>query len=314
MVEPVNILIVKPDKLGDFILATPALFKINELAPDNWRITLAVGPEAGELATRLPLSAQWRVEVGGRKGKRLTFGPGQLHWYDRGVLLRYDADYYNAAEIVAEHCRESVTWSREVTPTKLERNPPAWEHFFTNCYKPTEPLAHEVVRNIQLAGGLLNVNLSYDLPLFLPTRREWLQQPRERLVIVPGAGEAKRMLSPDQWAFVGLRRWEPLWLGAPSELPLLEACAERCGGSVYAGDIMTALGFVHNAERVVTMDSGLSHAAAAYEKKHLCVNVVGLVPPESPNSVVRFGPWNKDSTVVQPQFLTSDNFVKWMEG
>ena len=307
-----EILVVKPDKLGDFVLAVPALkFLCQRL--EGARITLAVGPEAGELAEWLPLPM--RVEVGKRDGKRLVFDRDQLGWYDGGVLLRYDADYYGAAELIAEHCATSWSWEREVTPTKMERNPPGWEKLFTWLVRADGQVKHEVIRNLELvhfaSGSDENVNPLTQL--WLPTAREWNDLQEEQLVIVPGAGEPKKMLTPEQWAFVGLRRWEPLWLGAPSERGLLEACAEACGGSVYTGNLRTACGLIHKAKRVVTMDSGLGHVAAAYGKRQLVVNMVGQVPEDSPNSPVRFGPWNEKALVAPPTFLTSPDFVQWME-
>ena len=307
-----NILIVKPDKLGDFVLAVPAIKLLCENLPQA-KITLAVGPEAADLAKWLPLPV--RVEVGQRQGKRLVFQPGQLGWNDGGLLLRYDADYYGAAELLAEHCETSWTWERDVTPTKLERNPPGWEKMFTWLLRGDGQIKHEVLRNLELASFACGNGTMIDstTKLWLPTAREWNDLPEEQLVVVPGAGEVKKMMTPDQWAFVGLRRWEPLWLGAPSERGLLEACAERVGGSVYAGDMRTACGLIHKAKRVVTMDSGMGHVAAAYGKRQLVVNVVGQVPDNSPYSRLRFGPWNEHAIVAPPTFLTGDEFVQWME-
>lgn len=306
-----NLLVVKPDKLGDFILAVPAIKLLREQLPHT-NITLAVGPEVAEIATWLPMDI--KVKVGQRRGKRLVFNPGVLGWHDAGILLRYDADYYGAAEILAEHCEMRFSWEREVTPTKIARNPPGWETFFTLLRRKDDHVKHEVIRNLELAQFALGAGVVDErTPLWLPTRREWNDLPSFQLVVVPGAGEPKKMLTPDQWAFVGLRDWDVLWLGAPSELGLLEACGERCGGSVYAGDLRTACGLVHNAQHVVTMDSGLGHVAAAYGKKQLVVNVVGPVPEESPYSPKRFGPWNEKALVAPPAFLTSPDFVQWME-
>jgi len=287
-----SLLLVKPDKLGDFILAVPALRAIRQSMPTE-EITLVVGPEAAPLAMRLPYYD--KLLVGQRKGKFLECNELD-DFYQVGALLRYDADYYNAAAMFGDRCKIAVTWDREVTPWKAERNDANWHNQFTTWLMPDDDIVHEVIRNLELAQCLTGDSYEIDTPLGLPFMREWGKLIESKLVVVPGAGEAKRQM-PLTWARM-FHGYDPLFVGAPHERELLETFALEADGTVYTGPLVSSMGHVALADKVVTMDSGMSHVAAAYGRDHLCIVNGWDLTPGSPNDPKRFGPWSPNSKTV----------------
>ena len=303
-----SLLIVKPDKLGDFVLAVPALRHIRQALPTE-QITLVVGPEASQLALRLPYYD--RVLVGHRDGKQLVCNELDEH-YQLGCLLRYDADYYRASDMFGERCDVSLTWDRTVTPWKEARNDHAWRRQFTTWLAPDNDILHEVIRNLELAQTLTGKDVEIDTPLGLPFMREWGKLIEHKLVVVPGAGEDKRRM-PLKWATM-FEGYDPLFVGAPNERELLETFAVEANGSVYTGPLVTSMGHVALAEKVVTMDSGMSHVAAAYGRDHLCIVNAWDQTNGTANDPKRFGPWSPNSkTVVVVNELDPDLMKQFLE-
>lgn len=300
-----TMLVVCPAKIGDFILAVPALRKLRKDL-DEWDITLAVGPEAAPLAARLPYYNRF-VELE-RKGKKLSDANFCLQDnYDAGVLLRYDADYYGAAELVFDRCDKSFTWSAKVTPWKEKRNGLAWDQDFTFILPPDGEVKHEIVRNVELVTEVTGITGQISVHDALPIMKDWAHLQEEHLIVVPGAGEpGKEMADFMVPYFTG---YDPIWVGAPEERPHLERLAGMVGGIVYTAPLIHSMGLVAKAKKVVTMDSAMSHVAAAYGRKHMALWRKWDGAPGSPYDPKRFGPWNRSSRWTSDQTRIKD-FLK----
>ncbi len=297
-----TLLVMAPGRLGDFVLAVPAIRQLVLGMPD-WKVTLAVGPEAGDLAVKLPWP--YYVAVGARPtGKKLFFGDRLDAHYDAGVLLRYDADYYGAAELLVDRCDWVATWAHDVTKAKLERNGPQWDKNFNVLLQSDGAVLHEVLRNLELAGAVAGIDVRIDEPLTLPFLYEYGVVPELPLVVAPFTGEAHKDMLTDWWPL--LRGHEPLLIGTGGQRALLESMAEEVGGGVYTGPLLSACGLVANAQKVVTMDSGMSHVAAAYGRPHMAIFTGWDGTDGTSYDPKRFGPWAPTSRWTRQQDQLAD--------
>jgi hypothetical protein len=301
----IKMLVVTPGRLGDFVMAVPALRMLKKTVEAEAEVTLVVGPEAGDLAVRLPYSD--KIVIGTRDGKVLQFGQLVESSYDVGVLLRYDADYYGVAGQMQKCCDFTATWASNVTEAKLKRNGPAWDRNFDMVLRPDGHIMHEVLRNLVLAGSVGGFNVSTTEPLALPYLREFAKLPELPLVVAPFTGEAHKDMLTDWWPL--LKGREAVLIGTPEQAAKLEAMAEEIEASVYTGPLTTSMGLVANAGKVVTMDSGMSHVAAAYGRPHMAIFTGWDGTDGSSYDPKRFGPWASTSRWTRQQ----DQLIDFLE-
>lgn len=155
-----HILVVKPDEIGDWILATPFLRGLRRSAP-RAAISLAVAPAAANLAEACPyVDRVVVVERTGDNALRLSASDpavraaflADFHGgrFELAVVPRFDFDRYGAGPLAhASKAPVVAGFSEAVTELKRRRNAGFDRQFYTHVLaRPA--LAHEVEHNLAL--------------------------------------------------------------------------------------------------------------------------------------------------------------------
>lgn len=153
-----NICVIKPDALGDFLLATPALKKLREMAPQA-KITLLVSPYVHQLAQGLTcvdvvlgvklLQAQEKtpqlLQATARAINQVA-GP-----FDVALVMRWDTDWYGATPLAhGLGAQYRIGYSLACLPKK-SISTPGYDALLTHTLDD-KSITHEVLKNMQLVG------------------------------------------------------------------------------------------------------------------------------------------------------------------
>ena len=302
---PRRILVLKPDHMGDVLLASPALHAVRRRFPLA-TVTLAVGPRGADVARRLPDVN--RVIVQPFPGLDPSTQAGVLErwllllrlarqWrgrYDAALLLR--DDYYWGAMLLAA----------ARIPTRLGIGTPLCAPFLT---RPIVAVAREpaAAQHLRVAASLTGE---------APGTRRWSPEHRLRfaarpdpaaadhrsaaglaatepyVLLHPGSGAAVKLWTAEGWgamllelqARVGLRT---LVVAGGREQHLIAPIVRQASGAAVAlplaPDIDLLAALVGAASLVLGVDSGPLHLAAAMD-----VPSVRLYGPTDPQV---YGPW-----------------------
>ncbi len=310
-----EILLVRPDHLGDLILVTPILNALRTRVP-NARITMMVGPWSSEIVTRhpavdrvitCPFPGFQRAPQGALEPYKLLLSVArQLHRkekYDLAINLRPDF-WWGAAllHLAGIPCRVGYA---------LQPGQP-----FLNVALPVSEREHATVANLRLASAGL-VALGYeplaepftsaDYPTqFAPMEEEraWararlradgIAEDAPLIVIPPGSGGAVKLWRSQAWANCANRLQAALTLprparimltGSPAERPLLEEVAQDIAPAatlVTDASVGQLAALLEHATCVLTVDNGPGHIAVAQGTPS-----VHLFGPTDPRI---FGPW-----------------------
>ena len=307
-----RVLVLKPDALGDLLLATPALRALRQGLPDA-RITGLVGPWsrviwAGnpDLDALLDLPFPAFSRTGGPRLSLLR--PYWLLLRYAALLRRYD---YDAALLL----RDDHWWGAALValagiPRRVGHAHPLCAPFLTDAL-PYDPAEHVSRQSLDVVGVFLHtqrLNSSAAEPLrvkdqlrFEPSANDqaWAEQwiarhlaPGERFVAVhPGASGPTKAWPPDRWAALAdalaARGLRVVLTGGPAEAPLAAQVADlmrrpalSVAGATGVGQLAALLGC---AALVVGGDTGPLHIAVSQGAPTL-----HLFGPSDPG---RFGPW-----------------------
>lgn len=306
-----KILVMRPDHLGDLLLAAPALQHLRAGLPDA-QISLLVGPWNREAAEHLPYVDQV-----------LTI---PFPWFDRTpkrspmepyLLLRKEAQKLQAyAFDLAIVLRFDFWWGAMLAafagiPHRLGYATPETIPFLTEAL-PYLQERHEAEQNLHLTSALLPSGApvaTTGSPIFSLSPEErafaehWLREhgdPGALVLIHPGAGSPVK-----QWQVEGFsaladqlsseHRAAVIVTGGPSEHELVETVVAGCRTSRPLTLVGATLGqlaaVLQRSVLAVGVDSGIMHLAAALE-----VPTVRLYGPVDP---ARFGPWGPRQRVVR---------------
>ena len=302
---PRRILVVKPDHMGDVLLASPALHSLRLMYPKAV-VTLAVGPRGEDVARRM-LDVD-RIVVLPFPGLDPAMQPGvAARWsllvhvarqwqgcYDAGLLLR--DDYYWGALLMAA----ARIGRRAGTATSL------CAPFLTTAIAPLphEPAAAQHLRVVAALSGVAG-----DSPVWSPAQalrfapQQSVAPARQRLaaglapgepylLLHPGSGAAVKLWTAEHWAAVLLELRSRLGMrtlvaAGHNEQSLVAPILRHAGGSAIglasAPDIDLLSALILGARLVLGVDSGPLHLAAALD-----VPSVRLYGPVDP---LVFGPW-----------------------
>jgi len=324
--HPERILIIKLDRIGDFVLSTSFLRELRRSKPGAW-IVFVTSQIVSGLALHCPYVDELVTVPTIQPGLR-----GQLtHWKDwcdialgkllplrpsLAILPRWDVDLYDAFPLLAlSGARKRISYSVLVEPFKTTKNK-GYDRFLTQAIRATSG-RHEVEKNL---GLLPSIGLSYEktfLELW-PVADPWSLLRR----LLPGR-EHHRLVALCPLSAEEFKNW-PL----PSFLQVVENFRKISSltfilivGPEYSG--ISEMAAVHaqtnlvslagklsldetaallgRCELTITVDTGLMHIAAA---RGCPLVVVSALAPGSQSdsrySPDRFGPWQADCTLLAP--------------
>ena len=294
-----RLLMIRPDHLGDALLATPAIGLLKRARPDL-HIHVLCGPWTAELFSRyaaidqlhaLPFPAFARNQNAGnayllalrwaRRLRQTGFGAAIVmrpdHWW--GAMLAYLAGI----------------------PRRIGYSQAGVAPFLTEAHELRHE--HAVQQNLRLVeawtGALLPADIRLEFPLdeadlaVVAGRLGELGVSRQRrlLCIHPGSGAVSKLWRSDKWAAVAdalCRAWNCaiVFTGTASESDLIaQICAQmsQTGHDMGETSIGQLAALYARASLVLGPDSGALHIAAA-----LATPTVALFGPADP---VEFAPW-----------------------
>lgn len=150
-----SVLVIKPDALGDFILASPFFRELRNALP-NAEITVATQPHVLSLAKNCPYIDHIHalnhsstdldsVLQEAQKLRHLSKKP-----FDLAILLRWDIDWYGASILIgASLATWKLGYSENCSPRKKQINAGYDENFFTHTISDNN-IDHEVVKNLRI--------------------------------------------------------------------------------------------------------------------------------------------------------------------
>jgi heptosyltransferase-2/heptosyltransferase-3 len=306
---PSRILVIKPDHLGDLLLATPALAALREAFP-RVHLTVLVGPWGRDaLATNPDIDALLTLPFPGFE--RQASAPRSLRRLIQPyiTLLRYAVLLRRSRYDAALLLRDDHWWGAALAllagiPRRVGYAVPACRPFLTDA------LAWDADEHVTAQGLRLVAHLageSVDAPstrkyAFFPSGADaawadaWLRANRladVRLVLIhPGTGGQSKLWLNERWAaladaIVDISDCEIVLTGGPSEGELVDTIAgamrRRPLTLVGATSVGQLAALLARAALVMGVDSGPLHLAAAVGAPSL--HLYG------PGDDRRFGPW-----------------------
>jgi lipopolysaccharide heptosyltransferase II len=300
---PRRILLVKPDHLGDLLLATPALQVLRRQIPSA-HITGMIGPWSRRIWQHNPDLDQL-IECPFPAFERDTQHRSRLHPYrlllQYALLLRH-ADYDTALILRDDHWWGAALVLLAGIPRRIGVAHPLCRPLLSDtvAYHPRDHVGQQALAVVaRLTGSTIG-----DPPelRFTPTTDEqrwaddWLAQhtdPQRALVIIhPGSGGHTKHWPLTHWvqlidALQERSDVQLLLTGGPAETALVEAISAQAGkppqrlvGSATLGQLTALLG---HAALVLGVDSGPLHLAVSQR--------VPTIHLFGPSDQQRFGPW-----------------------
>ncbi len=327
---PRTILYIKPDHLGDLLLATPVLADLRQRFPIA-TITALVGPWSAMVLERNPnidvlltcpfpgferRPPQTSRSLGVRVMALLQ--PYRLLWR---YAMQVRAGRYDAALIG----RDDHWWGAALAmlvgiPVRVGFAVPECRPFLTQAL-PWNPHEHVTVQGLALVDALGGPRRSETAPLAqfnpAPADRAWVAEwlrsqgvsDEQRLIVLhPGTGGPTKHWLSDRWAVVAdALSADPtvrlLLTGGPGEEALVEEVAAQMqrpplvlAGKTSVGQLAALLG---HATLVLGVDSGPLHLAAAQS--------IPTIHLYGPGDARRFGPWGdpQQHTIIRAELACS---------
>jgi heptosyltransferase-2/heptosyltransferase-3 len=303
--QPRNVLLIRPDHLGDVLFLTPGLRAIREAMPGA-RITLMVGPWSADVVRDNPdADAILTCPFPGfeRQPKTSAVAPYRL-LADTARRLR-QAAFDTAVALRFDHWWGAWLAAEAGIPVRIGYDTPETRPFLTNAvaYSPDR---HEVLQNARLLQ-----TLAPDVPADPgPTRyavsesdREWadawlgarsVSMAQPLVAIHPGAGAAVKQWPSERWAAIAGRLItecgaQVLLTGVAAERALVDEVKRSLGRPVLDAAGRTSLGqlaaLLARCSLVLGSDSGPLHLAVAIGAP--TVHLYG------PVDAAKFGPWGE---------------------
>ncbi len=298
-----RILLIRPDHLGDVLLASPAIRALRDIRPTA-ELHALVGPWSADVLE--PCDALDRVLTlpfpgFSRAPNPNLRSPYQLAWKTAQQLrqIRYSA----ALILRPDHWWGALVAFLAGIPIRIGYALPDVERFLTQASPPQRE--HAVLQNVRLVERLVNAPIA---PSSLSLRysvtdedrawtRGYLQEAglgdQETLIVIhPGAGALIKQWDPVRWATAADRLARQasariVITGVESEIQLARAIERQMTepSLVMAGDtrIGTLAAILERAALALGPDSGPLHLAAA-----VGTPTVALFGPADPDE---FRPW-----------------------
>jgi heptosyltransferase-2 len=322
-----NILVVKLDRIGDWVLCTPFFDHLRRCAPQA-RITAIVAEQVYPLAAACAhldrvVALQHRDDSHRfTAADSLTVSAFLADYctgrFDLALVPRWDVDFADAGQIAAASGAPHVVGFAEACTDRKRRLARGADRFYTHLIESRE-LAHEAEQSPILLEALGAPRVAIG-PVRIDTlplddqaaasfaRRVFGHDARRLLAIAPFAAEARRTLPATR--LVPLCRWlirscdlKLVVLGAPEDKRAAEDLVSRVGNGAASacGDLTLrqSAALIRRCAALIGMDSGPAHIAAAVDTP---VIVLSCHPrggdPTHENSPRRFAPWAEPSRVL----------------
>ncbi|HET9014834.1 MAG TPA: glycosyltransferase family 9 protein [Thermomicrobiaceae bacterium] len=308
-VEPAQgeILLIRPDHLGDVLFLTPALHRLRRALPDA-HLTLAIGPWARPAVAENP-DIDEILEFPFPGFTRATTVRMAPYWGLAEFIRMVRARRPAAAVVLRDdHWWAALAVRRAGVPVRLGSTHPSVRHMLTNGVALD---GHAVEQN----GAMLNVAASLLGGQALEPGLDPVADPlrwwgstgagevarvvladsgvdRPYLVLAPGAGAPVKRWPARYWAEVvsrlaGERDVAVVVVGSNDERPLAESVAAAMALPIVdltgRTDFATLGAVLGRADIVLGVDSGPLHLATAVGAR--TVRLYG------PSSIERYGPW-----------------------
>ncbi len=315
---PHRILLIKPDHLGDVLLATPALAQVRQQFPQATIVAL-IGPwSAFMLADHPAVDALVTLPFPGFDRQQRIAPPRRNVLLSlRTVIQPYGLLFYYATLMRAGHfdaallLRDDHWWGAALAllagiPSRVGYAAPECRPFLSHAL-PWNPAEHVTAQALKLVAALGNTAWKSDdqqpALYFAPSAadqiwaRAWLDGqsigPDHRLVVIhPGTGGAAKQWPVAYWAAVAntlasVPHIRLVLTGGPGEEALVHALASQMqqpvpmlAGATSVGQLAALL---KQASLVLGVDSGPLHIAVSQGTPSL--HLFG------PGDAGRFGPW-----------------------
>lgn len=306
-----RILVIKPDHLGDVLLATPVLRALRQRHPVAHIVAL-VGPWSEVMLARNPdINALLTLRFPGFDRQRtIVHGLSSLV-QPYLLLLRYAALLRAGNFDTALLLRDDHWWGAALAllagiPRRVGYAVPECRPFLTTAL-PWHPAEHVTVQGLNLVNALGNWQAQEPVPSanlhFAPAPTDtawaagWLArhgvEPHQRLVVMhPGTGGAAKLWLPERWVAVAdvlgqLPDVRLLLTGGPGEETLVQTLAAHMRHPplmlVGEASVRQLAALLARAALVLGVDSGPLHIAVSQDTP--TIHLFG------PSDAGRFGPW-----------------------
>jgi ADP-heptose:LPS heptosyltransferase len=324
------ILVVKLDRVGDFILLSPFLRGLRKSAPLA-RIDLLVAPMSLPVANLCPYvdgvfgitMDQAAVNITGKDAMSgdALIGRFKTGYYDIAVVPRWDHDSYGAGAVAkASNAARVFGFSSNSNPIKRRNNQGFDEAFYTDVLDAPS-CAHEVSHNLELLrflggtadGEHLEIWTTADDDAEAERRLGAFGRGAPLVAISPGSSESERVLPISKLCAILSRvaDWNPeirfAVIGGPAEIPAAEMlvsrlplCRSWCGDTT----LTQHAAMIRHCTAAISMCSAPAQIAAAMQVPTIVFSSHPLDgdPLECP-SPERFRPWGTmESLFIQPPY------------
>jgi len=301
-----NILAVRNDRFGEFLLNIPALRALKQTFT-NSRLIIAVDPYVSELAAEFPFVDE--VISWGRSGHSLAekiklIVSLRKRKIDIAVMLNPSKEFNLLSCLAGIPIR--VGYARK------------WHFLLTHKAKDKKHLGlkHEIEYNLELVG-MIGAKTG-DKSLFLPVDEKLSQELWERFNLL----DAQKLVALHPWTSDPVKQWpldnfqelarillkvpalKLLIVGGANELPL----SKQLFGSIKQDNLVNLTGrltlkelaaILKKADLLVSGDSGPVHLACCVDTP-----VLALFRSDLPGkNAARWGPWGEGHIVIQKNSL-----------
>jgi ADP-heptose:LPS heptosyltransferase len=325
---PKHILVIKPDALGDFVLATPALALLRKTLPDSF-ISLLVGERSYDLARFCPdvdqviktpvfteANLNDRLVAESTEHTRYFLHHRALGLPEVGFVLRWDTDFYGAGALLYRlGIPVRIGYSENCSPMKQQLNR-GYDAFYTDPVSD-QSVEHEVMkalRLIQPAAEPENVRLELaryetaDATLRSDALRSGLGITNGFIAVGIGSSLGFKNLSYEKWCDIITRVRERhqqdfVLFGGSHDAPLADRLAADMGCISVAGMVQPheLFSLIKHAALALCVDSFVKHVAAAGGVPTIELSSHSAAGDErSEFGGVRFGAWGNRSAMVKP--------------
>jgi len=321
-----SVLVIKPDALGDFILASPFLRELRRGLPDA-KITLVVRPAVVALAQSCPYvdrlfpfssagQAIDRIRDEAQALRNLDVPP-----FDVAILPRWDSDWYGASALLGGSLAPlRIAYSEKCNATKSRLNAGYDAAFVTDAIDD-RVIEHEIIKNLRLLERIGVQPSSEELECWCSEvdaafalgvlRKSVGEGPFVAFGI--GASQPAKRMDAAGWRRIlaACRQYTDLpfvLFGGPEDAELARALCEQIAVFDLSGRLQPqqTCWALERAAAVVCLDSFAKHAAAA-----VGTPVVEISPLASTGNMDsefgdrRFAAFGVPSVTVRPAAFTA---------